>query len=567
MLRNLALLLIPICFVSLLSAQIITIDGSFNDWTSVKKYTDATGDGNDLDLLDVSITHDEEYLFLRVRVEQEISLVTPNYTNSQLKLHINSDNDIKTGRQDFRLGTELSIAFGDKKVTFDYPELNAYQGSFNDLGLIPLPSVTSTEWEMAIPLDAKPNGKNALFMSDTIHLYFETSEGDFLPKSGTAIEYIFTDKGFPELIPITLNRAEGLTLRMMSYNVLWGGLIDSKRQESFERIITATNPDIIGFSEVNGSETQIEQLLEDWFPGEDWYVDKQGSNLLASRYPILFSEPVWQGSTRSMATLVQLPLSTFGSKLLVVTAHPSCCTADAARQSQVDMIASFILEAKSKGGRLDLDENTPIVMLGDFNLVGWRQQLNTLLNGDIQDEVTYGAGTYLDWDDSPMEVASCRHTQKPLLYTWRNESSQFPPGKLDYIFYSGSVMDELKSFTLDTEELRSGELNYWGLNQDDALIASDHLPLVADLTPNFTVSAGEPKQSTLKVYPNPATDLLFMHTAIDTRFTLYDAQGREVLSGQLMGNESNLIDVSTLAKGLYSLKLDDGSRPVLLVVE
>ena len=82
----------------------------------------------------------------------------------------------------------------------------------------------------------------------------------------------------------------------------------------------------------------------------------------------------------------------YGTDLLFTNAHLSCCGNDAGRQNQVDQYISFILDAKTAGGAIDLPANTPFIYGGDLNLVGFSQQLTTLITGDIQDTGTWGAG-------------------------------------------------------------------------------------------------------------------------------------------------------------------------------
>jgi hypothetical protein len=67
--------------------------------------------------------------------------------------------------------------------------------------------------------------------------------------------------------------------------------------------------------------------------------------------------------------------------------------------------------------------------------------------------------------------------------TWRDASSSYAPGKLDYIVYSDSVLKLESAFILATEELPPDVLARYGLRAGDTLEASDHLPVVADFTP------------------------------------------------------------------------------------
>ena len=115
-----------------------------------------------------------------------------------------------------------------------------------------------------------------------------------------------------------------------------------------------------------------------------------------------------------------------------------------------------------------------------MNLVGYRRQLDTLLEGRITDEETFGASHRADWDESPLRDVMPYHTTGREAYTWRDDSSSFAPGRLDYIVYSDSVLDLGNHFILWTPDLTPDELRAAGLEAMDTLVASDHLPLVAD---------------------------------------------------------------------------------------
>lgn len=552
------------------NAQVITLDGGFDDWKGITSVSDDNADGGDLDLLECAMSHDEEFFFIRVKTKQEFGMINPGYTNSQLHIYIDADFDDKTGTKEENQGIELSIFCGDKDIAFNYSGTGEGNGSLYDIGFLSLPTVTNTEFEIAIQRESKPDGQNKLVLHDSIRLFLYTTEGDFLPARGSSMKYVFEDNNPPAYEAITLERIEfSSSIRVMSYNVERGGLIDTRRQASLERIIKAAGPDIIGFSETQGSAAQIKDLLDDWLPNKGgWYTDKQGSNVLASRFPITFSQPVWSGSLRSMGSIVDLPDTLYSRDMVVITSHPNCCSADEARQDQVDMIASFILDAKSQGGELTVLQNTPIVMVGDFNLVGWQAQLNTLLYGDIQDEAIYGKGGRLDWDGSVMESASCLHTELPVAYTWRKSSSSFSPGKLDYIFFSGSSIAELKSFTLDTERMPQSKLTRLGLQANDALNASDHLPLVADLLPYWvTTSVETPQSSNIKVYPNPSHGYAFIESNSTGLYHCYNVHGKLMASGKLLKGEKTQLDLSNWAPGLYKVVLTENGAQTTLVVE
>jgi beta-lactamase superfamily II metal-dependent hydrolase len=67
-----------------------------------------------------------------------------------------------------------------------------------------------------------------------------------------------------------------------------------------------------------------------------------------------------------------------------------------------------------------------------------------------------------------------------MTFTWHGEGSSYWPGRLDYIVYSGSVLDVGNSFVAFTPGMSPDTLSAYGLESDDAVRASDHIPVVAD---------------------------------------------------------------------------------------
>jgi hypothetical protein len=198
--------------------------------------------------------------------------------------------------------------------------------------------------------------------------------------------------------------------------------------------------------------------------------------ITASKYDILQS---WPALDRQFPALIDLPGY---PQLLFNNAHYSCCAAETNRQNQADEYIAFLLDAKTPGGSIDVPQNTPFVLGGDLNLVGYAQQLNTLIDGNIQNTATYGAGGAPDWDNSNCSVVLPRQTDKRMAYTWRDDNDSYPPGWLDYIIYSDAVLDLQKGYSLQTSVMSQGRLNQYGLLLSDALTASDHFIVVGDFS-------------------------------------------------------------------------------------
>ncbi|MEX1191564.1 MAG: T9SS type A sorting domain-containing protein [Brumimicrobium sp.] len=75
-------------------------------------------------------------------------------------------------------------------------------------------------------------------------------------------------------------------------------------------------------------------------------------------------------------------------------------------------------------------------------------------------------------------------------------------------------------------------------------------------------------KQTLIVYPNPTSKTFTISSDkfINSSFQLIDAQGKEVLSGNMNGLEQ-IIDISNLSKGVYSVVFDRSGLPVLSVIK
>jgi hypothetical protein len=66
-------------------------------------------------------------------------------------------------------------------------------------------------------------------------------------------------------------------------------------------------------------------------------------------------------------------------------------------------------------------------------------------------------------------------------YTWRNDNGAYMPGKLDYAIISDGVVEALRMFGLQTNDMSADRLASYGLQSGDTWAASDHMPVVVDL--------------------------------------------------------------------------------------
>lgn len=537
----------------------ISLDEEYTDWqASTFTYTDSQNDGNTIDFLSFSVANDQDYLYVRCQFASEIDLME----NNLLVLLIDSDNKGSTGSFVEGIGADLRLNFGNRDATIFTPSFNSMD--LEDVRFRVAPTITSHVFEMAIARNTTYQG-TPLFQGDTIKLVFRdyNGTGDVMPDANTTFTYVFENTNIPSPTSIDFAPSSSQSLRLMTYNTEFDGLTSNTRKSSFERIITANNPDIITFNETwNTSLPTIQAFMNTILPQPNgWYGYKNNGNATLSKYPILQS---WDIHTnRVHAVLIDVSASNFGKdSLLVCNAHLKCCDGDNLRQEQADAFASFIIDAKTIGGQIDLSPSTPFALLGDLNLVGLSQQLTTLLTGQIINTFPYGASAPLDWDDSDLTDAKPRQTDSRMTYTWRNDNSSFPPGRLDFMIYSDAVMTLDKSYVIRTEIMPASQLTQYGLQQNDTQNASDHYPVVSDFSIMTThTSLVNRWQPAITVAPNPIQNDLHFSIKIDEPLhltaTIYNQLGQQINTQTYKtlpsGNHQLTMPIKPISSGMYQL--------------
>ena len=496
----------PFIFSLAIGGHPINIDGSFEDWVDVPvMYSDQEGDAIDADFSFLKVTYDSEFLFIYFKFHDGEFLMQDW---NDFHLYVDSDNNSSTGTSFHGIGAELEWTFGARS---GYQHFNGEQSEIyqHDLNLRIGPTITSQEFEIAISREAFPLIMNGLHsMTNGRIVLSEVSEGgDFLPDEVGGVTFSINEDDVLPPDPIPLEKYSEDDIRILSYNTWGTGIIDDERQIHFKRVIQALDPDIIALQEHSEWE-EIDDIIQAWFPNEQWYASWTHRDLVVlSRFSII-NDASMISSNRTMAALLNTE-NEFGKNLLVFNSHLSCCSNNEDRQQQVDEFASVWREwVLNSEGPFEIEEGTPFVHVGDFNYVGFRQQVETIRDGDIEDENQYGNDFLPDWDSTSIIDLFPRHTHRRMGYTWRKDGSSFNPGKLDYIFYSDATIDSGKYFILNTLAMDETALDYYGLEWHDTQEASDHLPVVFDIYINNDV--GIEKDHILPImptlypnYPNP----------------------------------------------------------------
>jgi endonuclease/exonuclease/phosphatase family metal-dependent hydrolase len=535
----------------------ITIDGEFDDWHGATLlfesdvHTTAAHEG--LAVKRLWGAHDDRFLFLRIELDREITLLE----NNPLVLLLDTDNDRSTGYESNTTGAELLWEFGERRGTF-YTGTTGHSIRFRHIRLRTAPTVSSAEFEIALGRDALPADSIQLFQSDTVGVYVAIA-GDIQ----AAGMYIFDPEDVPSPEPIPLERFDQDDLRVLAFNAWDDKLFVAEYTDQYRRILNALDPDIIAFQEIwdhdaRQTSTRIEELL----PGgerDQWHAVKlDRGNVTVSRFPILDAWHILSWS-RMTATLIDTR-ERYGTNLLLVNVHFRCCAeGENNRWLEIEALRNFIDDAREPGGDVHLEAGTPIILAGDFNLVGSSGQLTAIET------------TIRDRDGNAMQRVRARQTEKRMHYTWRNDMSSFSPGKLDYIFYSGSVLTLRNHYTLQVEEMSEGQRTAYGLQFGDTRTASDHLPHVADFTVHQPVGVRDTsiieKYTLEQNYPNPFNPETSISYSIPEKtavtITLFDSIGRTVATIvediQSAGRYTVRFDASDLAGGVYFYTLKTGT--------
>ena len=550
-----------------ISAQQILIDENFDDWSNVPADYENPSVQTGLDFVSMKLFDDVKYLYFYLELNEEINLQNDN----KITLYVDTDDDPTTGESSEGIGVDLKFIFGDKRGTFYYDGGSATVKHYQ-LGFLSAPTVTSKKFEFAFDRNSTINGID-VFPSNTIKYYFkmESSDPGFIPvKEKTFENNAYVEKKYH------IEKYPGTDIRVLTYNVERDHLFDADRKDYFRRLITAANPDIIGFQEIYDHSSQdAVDLINEFLPGYEWHHKKSNNDIIyVGKYPALSATPI-DGNTA-----FTLDLQEFGKEALFISAHTPCCANDDGRQREIDRFMAFVRDAKNGTGSVSLPENSPIIIVGDMNLVGLSRQQRTLLTGDIVNQSDFGPSFKPDWDETNFEDTKPYATGRPAAFTWYDEGSDYYPGRLDYIVYSGSVLEKLNGFSLFTPGMSADSLAKYGLQKDDAVLASDHIPTVGDFKLRTQVGVGDDYSSPeifelYQNYPNPfnpTTTIKYSIPAVETQddasqsatLKIYDVLGREVATlvneKKTPGNYSATFDAKNLTSGVYLYKLSSAGR-------
>lgn len=283
-----------------------------------------------------------------------------------------------------------------------------------------------------------------------------------------------------------LDRQDPDSVRVVSYNVHQDDLFRSSGTAELSRMINAVEADVYSFQEAfDTSASEIQTLFNSLAPlggGDSWQVHKGRNQVTVSKYAMSMQMTDVPNGTRGIAmSQIDLPDMHFQNDLYLLNNHFPCCGNEQGRLAEARAIAAWIQDAINEGGDFDLEPGTAISLLGDFNIVDGPTSLNILLDGEN--------GLAPDWDGTSLADAKPTHNNEGVdEWTWRNDTSQFEPGILDYVLYTDSVLQMDHGFVLNPSQMSNSELQQSGLLATDFMLNKDspelnvfdHLPLIVD---------------------------------------------------------------------------------------
>jgi len=455
----------------------ILVDEKFDDWDIFPNLAQITPNADSENVL--KAVNDKDFLYIYFETKEILSI----QNNNSLTLFIDTDNNSKTGKFVNGIGSEIEFRFGEREGTL-YTNNQQDTIGVGELFLIISPTVWSDKYEITMSLNSSFRDKK-LFDNPKIRLLIkDISSGVSLPTVVGGAGYTIGGYDFAPLKSYSINKQSDKFIRVLAHNVLFSSFFRDDRKDAYMRMYKAIQPDIIGFSELyldyklEDVTTRLEEILPSP-KGKSWKAKRTSDNVLATRFS--FKDHSSAGPFGNGAFLLDLRPK-YNSDLLVIVAHPTCCDNDSSRQHEVDAMAAFIRDSKTSGTPFNLTTKTPVMLMGDMNFVGDPSQVKTLLEGDIVQEDIYGEDYTPDWDGTFFEDAKPLSSNLPHTFTHTGSGAPgtYSNGRLDYIIYSGSVLNLENSFVMYTPVMPQELLTKYNIGKDDSQIASDHLPLVGD---------------------------------------------------------------------------------------
>lgn len=498
----------------------LVIDGEFFDWWDrgsmwldmprggggARPVVDGTAPGIRTDMS----AHDAEGVYFLLNLDRAINLQSFEGT---LRLLLNADGDPGTGMgvEGF-VGADWIVDFSHRPGADGVPGqgvrvrrwgVDGWEDS-RALSVRFAPTHASRSFEIGISR-LGPEGSPGPFPPPVVaelgllvrarFLSLDPS-GRVLDSTGTLRQRLRGEEGLraPPPSAEAVARRPGTDLRVVQWSV--GGEPWLSGPGPFLRILAALAPDVILLDDVDPDldADRLQGALGALPDGAAWSVVVGSGGgprrtAVASRLPLAAESRLarveWPDSVRALdglpmgdplrsdlagAALDGIPavgarVSLAGRSLLVVPVGLVCCGRAGSPEDRARIMAAGAIrdavEGVLRGGEVD-----GLLVGGNLNLVGSPLPLEILARG-------------LDPAGQDLAVAPAPQLGGRSNATW-NSPGPFPPGRLDHLLFSRSLLQLRGSFAFDPGALTMEGRKALGLEEGDGE-ASEHLPVVADL--------------------------------------------------------------------------------------
>ncbi len=461
------------------SGVAIVLDGATGDWSDIEAVVDDAGDapGAEVDIGAVRVTADGSSVYFLIDLGREVNV---QVLDGFLELALDADGDPATGARRRGLdGVDISVRFtaparepgrspGGVAVMpgelDGEPELGGVRGHAA-VGLVIAPTHASRTIELRMRRGSSLPGTRALFAGSELRarLAALTADGRVVDETEVFSRSLGPVEPLAAPRPVTPPPRTTGALRLVTWNVEFGSLL--RKPHVFARALNGIDPEVILLQEMTDGDSAaaIESFLNERVPRRDsrWTAlfGSGGGPLrcaIASRLPL---RPVEELSLIPYPDRPDRELRVLGAavtagpqRLLVVSIHLRCCGRIGSPEDETRLVeATLINDAVRRA--LERSRFDGVVVAGDVNLVGGPRPLELLLAG-------------ADVDGSDLQVLHPLRLDGRDGTTWADPRLPFVPGRLDYVLVSDGALPISGAWVIDTP---------------DALLASDHAPIVVDV--------------------------------------------------------------------------------------
>jgi hypothetical protein len=192
---------------------------------------------------------------------------------------------------------------------------------------------------------------------------------------------------------------------------------------------------------------------------------------LERRHPAAWVRSRTAAARRSGLGAFGALLESSGRTLLAVSVDLECCGRPGSFEDDLRIVEAHRVK-RAVADAIRRIQPDGVLIVGDFNLIGTRTPRDILVDG-------------LDRDASSLVVAPLLQLDGRTAITWRDPTQPpggpiFTPSQMDFGLYSDSSLVLVGGFAFDVADLAPRWRDAHGLQADDSLGASDHLPIVLD---------------------------------------------------------------------------------------